>query len=260
MTPRVVVTLSAEALERERPNLARGSVLAAGVTGVAVGACLEAELVFPSGERLAAPARAVLVLPEGTVLAFDGLERGALERHLAAPGGAVAPTAAPTVASEAAPAPTPPPARAHGGAGAEDEEAGEHAPAHVQERLRGLSVVEQLRVARDGTTTERIALERLYGKVVWEAILHNMRVTVPEVARLARMGTMPRPLLELIVGNAAWLQVPQIRRALLSNPRLSPDMVQKVLALLPRDELRLVPQITAYPPAVRMAAKALAKR
>jgi hypothetical protein len=37
-------------------------------------------------------------------------------------------------------------------------------------------------------------------------------------------------------------------------------MVQKVLAALPREELRLVPQITAYPPAVRMAAKALVRR
>jgi hypothetical protein len=37
-------------------------------------------------------------------------------------------------------------------------------------------------------------------------------------------------------------------------------MVQKVLQLLPRDELKVVPQITAYPPAVRMAAKGMVKR
>lgn len=246
MPPRVVVTLSAAELERERANLGRGSVVAARVTGLAPGACLDVELVFPSGERLTVPARAVHVSDAGTAFAFDGVDRGALARHLAAP------PAETTAAAATGPGED---------AGIEDD-AGEpeHPPAHVQERLRGLSVVEQLRVARDGTTTERIALERLYGKVVWEAILRNARVTVPEVARLARMGTMPRPLLELVVGNPAWLQVPQIRRALLSNPRLSPDMVQKVLAVLPREELRLVPQITAYPPAVRMAAKALAKR
>jgi hypothetical protein len=239
--PHVVVTLSATDLERERPNLARGSVLAEGVTGLARGADLDVELAFPSGERLVIPGRAVLTSATSTIFAFDGADLTELARVLGeAPAG---PAAAPALDQE--PEPDPP----------------EHAaPAHVQERLRGLSVVEQLRVARDGTTTERIALERLYGKVVWEAILRNTRVTVPEVARLARMGTMPRPLLELVVGNPAWLQVPQIRRALLANPRLSPDMVQKVLAALPRDELQLVPQITAYPPAVRMAAKALARR
>jgi hypothetical protein len=244
MPPRVVVTLTAADLERERPNLERGSVVAAGVAGLPLGACLDVELVFASGERLTVPARAVHASDAGTVFAFDGVDRGALARHLAAPAAA---TASEPDAASAAPA-------------ADDAEEPEHAPAHVQERLRGLSVVEQLRVARGGSATERIALERLYGKVVWEAILRNTQVSVPEVSRLARMGTMPRPLLELVVGNPAWLQVPQIRRALLTNPRLSPDMVQRVLAVLPREELKLVPQITAYPPAVRMAAKALARR
>jgi hypothetical protein len=240
----VVVTLAAADLERERANLERGSVVAAGVTGLAPGACLDVELVFPSGERLTVPARAVHASEAGTVLAFDGVDRGALARHLAA---------APAV-----------PAAEPGGAPATAADDGaeepEHAPAHVQERLRGLSVVEQLRVARDGTTTERIALERLYGKVVWEAILRNTRVTVPEVSRLARMGTLPRPLLELILGNPAWLQVPQVRRALLSNPRLSQGMVHKVLLLLSREELKLVPQITAYPGSVRMAARGMLGR
>jgi hypothetical protein len=37
-------------------------------------------------------------------------------------------------------------------------------------------------------------------------------------------------------------------------------MVQKVLGLLPRDELKLVPQAAVYPPAVRAAAKAMVKR
>jgi len=241
MHPRLVVTLTAADLERERSNLERGSVVVAGVTGLERGACLEVELGFPSGERLILPARAVLASQASTVFAFDGFDREALARHLAAP-----PAPAPALADpELADAAEPP----------QDDH-----PATVQERLRGLSVVEQLRVARDGSITERVALERLYGKVVWEALLRNTRVTVPEVTRLAKMGTMPRPLLELIVSNPAWLQVPQIRRALLTNPRLSPDMVHRVLSALARDELQLVPQVTAYPPAVRMAAKALTRR
>jgi hypothetical protein len=236
MGTRVVVNLSAADLERERPNLERGSVVAAGAAGLAVGAFCDVELVFPSGETATLPARAVLATDAGTVLAFDGFDRAALQRLLAAP--------------------EPGPAVDGGESEAEPEEV---PSATVQERLRGLPVVEQLRVAREGSVTERIALERLYGKTVWEALLRNTRITAPEVARLAKMGTMPRPLLELIVANPAWLQVPQIRRALLSNGRLSQDMVQRVLALLPRNELKLVPQNTAYPPAVRMAAKAMVK-
>jgi hypothetical protein len=245
MRTRVVVTLAAADLERERPNLERGSVVAAGVTELPLGAFCDVELVFPSGERATFPARAVLATGASTVFAFDGFDRASIQPLLAA-----APAGGPVGGSEAEEADE----------ADEADEAEEPPSATVQERLRGLSVVEQLRVARDGSLTERVALERIYGKTVWEALLRNTRVSVPEVARLAKMGTMPRPLLELIVANPAWLKVPQIRRALLSNPRLSLDMVQRVLVLLPRDELKLVPQAAAYPPAVRAAAKAMVKR
>ncbi len=250
MPTRIVVTLTAADLERERPNLERGSVVGAAMAGLQRGAFCDLELVFPSGQRMTVPARAVLTSDTSTVFAFDAFDRTALGRHLADPTPAPAPPPGPS-----APTPEPPAAPI-----AEEDADDEPGPASVQERLRGLPVTEQLRVAREGTITERIVLERLYGKVVWETLLRNTHVSVPEVARLAKMGTMPRPLLELIVGNPAWLKVPQVRRALLSNPRLSPDMIHKVLALLPRDELKLVPQITAYPASVRMAAKDLAKR
>lgn len=247
MPARVAVTLTLEALERERPNLERGSVVADGVTGLPVGAFCDVELCFPSGGRMTFAARAVLATGAGTVFAFDGFDRKALAEQLAAPADAQA---------AGAPEHAPPPESGEPVAGEADAGSNET----VQDRLRGLSVVEQLRVARGGSLQERVALERLYGKTVWEALLRNNQITVPEVARLAKLGTMPRPLIEIIMGNGAWLQVPQIRRALLSNPRLTPEMVQKILSLLPREELRLVPQAAAYPPSVRMAAKAMVKR
>ena len=241
----VVVSLTAADLERERPNLEHGSVVAAGLKGLPVGAFCDVELVFPSGERATFPARAVLATDAGTVFAFDRFDRELLARQPSGSARAAAPDPSTPGPSDPEPA-------------AEDQEEGPSAS--VQERLRGISVVEQLRVAREGSLAERVALERLYGKTVWEALLRSTRITVPEVARMARLGTMPRPLLELIVANPAWLQVPQIRRSLLSTPRLSAEMVQRVLSLLPREELKLVPQTAAYPPAVRAAAKALAKR
>ena len=128
-------------------------------------------------------------------------------------------------------------------------------PTSVHERLRGLTLVQQVKLAQHGEAHERIVLERLYGKTVWEALLRNPRVTGPEVARIARMGSLPRPLVELIVGNGAWLQVPEVRRALLSNPRLGVDQVLRVLRLLPKHELKLAAIQTAYPHAVRDAAR-----
>lgn len=258
MTIRVHVQLTAADLARERPNLERGSVVAPGAAGLALGACCQVEVAFPSGERYACAGRAVLATPAGMVLAFEGHDRSALARLLASE-----PVTGPAAAISAPATASPPAEPAPGDAAAQDDPEGgpeHHAPAHVHERLRGLPVVEQLRVAREGNLSERVVLERLYGKTVWEALLRNPHLTVPEVCRLARLGTMPRPLLDLLMGNPAWLQVPQVRRALLANPRLSADMIHKVLQLLPREELKVVPQTTAYPAAVRMAAKAMTHR
>lgn len=130
---------------------------------------------------------------------------------------------------------------------------------NIHERIRGLSIVEQLKSAHSSDPQERMALERLYGKNVWEALLRNPRLTAPEVARLARMGTMPRTLLELILANGSWLQVAEVRRALLGNPRLGTDQILRVLRLMPKHELKLAATMTAYPNAVRDAAKRLLK-
>jgi hypothetical protein len=132
-------------------------------------------------------------------------------------------------------------------------------PANLHERLRHLTLAQQLKKAHTGELHERIVLERMYGKSVWDALLRNPRVTAPEVARIARMAQLPRPLIELIVGNGAWLQVPEVRRALLANPRLATDQILRVLRLVPKHELKLAAMQTAYSHAVRDAAKRLLK-
>jgi hypothetical protein len=125
--------------------------------------------------------------------------------------------------------------------------------------LRGLTLVQQIKAAQHGEVSERIVLERMYGKTVWEPLLRNPRVTAPEVARIARMGALPRPMLEVICTNGAWLQIPEIRRALLTNPRLSSDQAVRVLRLLPKHELKLAATQTSYPIAVRDVAKRLVR-
>ena len=130
-------------------------------------------------------------------------------------------------------------------------------PRNVHERLGGLPLAAQLKLAAGGELHERIVLERLYGKNVWETLLRNPRLTPPEVSRIARYGALPRVLLEIILANNAWLAAPEVRRALLSNPRVPADQVMKILRLVPRHELRLAAIQTAYPQAVRSAAKLL---
>jgi hypothetical protein len=152
--------------------------------------------------------------------------------------------------------PSPEPTRE--GGEAFDEEGSDASPGTIQrlhDRIRSLSVPEQLRLAASGTLGERTALERMHGPAVWESLLRNARMTVPEVARIARKGSLPRPLIDLIAANAPWVAAGEVQRALLSNPRSSPAVVMKVLGAMSRHDLMMVPQQTAYPEPVRAAAK-----
>ncbi len=139
----------------------------------------------------------------------------------------------------------------------DDEESAAHKSLH--ERLRGMPLAQQIKRAKAGGVTERTLLERLYGKNVWEALLRNPALTAPEVARIARMGAIPRPLLEIILGNGGWLQVPEVRRALLSNPRLGTDQIIKLLRMMSKQELKIAVMQTAYSMAVRSQAKTMLK-
>jgi hypothetical protein len=127
--------------------------------------------------------------------------------------------------------------------------------ATVNDRIRGLSSVEQQRLAVNGTLHERVALERTFGPNVWEALLSNPRLTIPEVATIARKGTVPRPLIEILASRPAWVAAPEVQRALLSNLRATPAVISRVLQTMARTDLALVAKQTAYPHSVRALAK-----
>jgi hypothetical protein len=141
----------------------------------------------------------------------------------------------------------------------DDDDHAARAP-QLHERMRSLTSAEQQRLAATGSLQERTMLERLYGPNVWEALLTSGRLSPPEVARIAKKGTVPRTLLELIGANGSWLSSPLVQRALLSNPRCPTQVVTRALQALPRRDLQLVPQQTAYPPQVRQAAKTMLGR
>ena len=132
-------------------------------------------------------------------------------------------------------------------------------PRNAQQRLRGLTPAQQRKVAATGEQSDRVVLERMYGKHVWEALLRNPKLTKPEVARMARMGSLPKPLLELIANHRMWLQSAQVRRALLSNHRLGVEQVLIVLRATPKHELKLMPKQLSYPMRVRDQAAKLLK-
>lgn len=148
------------------------------------------------------------------------------------------------------------------GGGPEGEGSEEERQRHrnVHERVRALSARERDDLARRGGMVERVALERAYGSAVWEPLLANPQVSGIEIARIARNGALPRPLVALIVSNAAWLTQGEVQRALLSNPRCGGRELERVLAVMkPADVSRIARGQSPYRPEVRQAAQRLAK-
>ena len=133
----------------------------------------------------------------------------------------------------------------------------EHTDPGHQDHLHNIAYSEQLKLARDGNQSERTVVERLYGKAVWEALLANPHITIIEVAHIAGKGALPQHLLELIAGNAVWAANAQVRRGLLTNPRLGRPQVERILRAMPTHELKLVPKQSIYGPQVRDAARKL---
>lgn len=130
-------------------------------------------------------------------------------------------------------------------------------PQNVHERIRSLSAREREAMARRGSLPERVALERAYAGAVWEGLLQNPQLTPPEVARIAKNGTLPRPLVGIVVSNSGWLATPEVQRALLSNPRCAGPQLERVLRAMPRGELSRLVQHCPYRAEVRTLARKL---
>lgn len=220
----LLVTFDDEAhLEKEHAqNLSDGRTFVDGRFEVRVGERCEAVLVHPeSGEALQLEAEVIGVEEEGVELRF---------------------AATPYVRNKL------------------EKFAGASKQVPLHQRIRSLSASDRRKVALQGELNERVALERAFGNQVWDALLMNPKLTVGEVIRLARNLTMPLPLLEVMVNNNSWIRVPQVRRALLSNNRLQKPHILRILQFTPPAELKLAPTQTAYPAAVRSAAKQILAR
>ena len=227
-------------------NMSHGFVFVPGVAVTADLARCHVVLVYPGTEdTMTLPGRAVWVSSDGTLVQIAGFDKDLARRLKAFAKGDAA--VAPEVSTDGS----------EGDAKDKGDEDRKALAANVHERLRGLSNAQQRKVARTGHLAERVALERIYGKAVWEALLSNNQLTAPEVARIAKMGNLPRPLIEQICSNARWVRSSVVRRALLSNPRLRGRSIMMVLNSLPQAELKVVPLQSAYTLRVRQEAKSL---
>lgn len=122
-------------------------------------------------------------------------------------------------------------------------------------KIQKLSVVQKIKLAEEGDLTQRTLLYRMYGKLVFDGLLRNPRLTEMEVARLAKLGTLSQQQVQTIARKVEWLRNERIRNALLSNPRVPPPIIQKIVSMLAKHELRPLLQRRDLPPPVQQAIK-----
>ena len=68
---------------------------------------------------------------------------------------------------------------------------------NLMQRVRMMPLSEAMRLARSSDQQERVILERLHGKLAWEALLRNPGLSSPEVARIASAK-----VIKLVIGLA----------------------------------------------------------
>ena len=120
-------------------------------------------------------------------------------------------------------------------------------------RIQKLTLPQKIRLAEEGELVQRTLLYRMYGKLVFEAMLRNPRITEMEVSKLAKLGTLPVPVVQLIARKPEWIRAERVRTALLTNPRTPQAVVQKIISMLTKQDLKPLLLRRDLPPAVQAA-------
>jgi hypothetical protein len=152
----------------------------------------------------------VALLPDGIALALDGDPEEQLARLLA--------RAAPRQA----------------------EAESETETKNMWDRIRGLSQMEKLLLAVKAERSERALLLQDNDPRVLLSLLRNPRLTVDEVARLAKSSFLNFQVADVIVKTTQWMSSLDVRLALIRNPKTPPAFALQILPTLPESEVRSI--------------------
>lgn len=204
-----------ELREEHRVNLMHGALRLPTAETVALNTTLLITLRGPWGGEAFARATAVALLPDGIALALDGDPEEQLAQLLAAAG--------------------PGPADA----GDADEDTAEKRQ-NTWDRIRGLSQMEKLLLAIKAERSERALLLADNDPRVLLSLLRNPRLTVDEVARLAKSSFLNFQIADVIAKTTQWMSSLDVRLALIRNPKTPPAMALQILPTLPDSEIRAI--------------------
>ncbi|HXH94423.1 MAG TPA: hypothetical protein VNN25_22795 [Thermoanaerobaculia bacterium] len=207
-----------ELREEHRTNLSMGGLRLVTAETVALNATLLVTLRGPWAGESFARATVVALLPDGIALSIDGNSDELLSRLMAKPLGDPEPP------TEEAP---------------EQEETTEKRE-NVWDRIRGLSQMEKLLLAVKADRSERALLLQDNDPRVLLSLLRNPRLTVDEVARLAKSTFLNYQIADVIMKTTQWMSVLDVRLGLMHNAKTPPAFALRILPTLPESEIRSI--------------------
>ena len=205
-----------ELREEYRVNLAHGALRLPTTETVALNTTLLVTMRGPWGGEAFARATAVALLPDAIALALDGEPEEQLARLLAR-----------TLPVQAAAEP-------------ESDDDSPEKRQNTWDRIRGLSQMEKLLLAIKAERSERALLLQDNDPRVLLSLLRNPRLTVDEVARLAKSSFLNFQIADVIVKTTQWMSSIDVRLGLIRNPKTPPAMALQILPTLPESEVRSI--------------------
>jgi hypothetical protein len=191
----------AEVREEHRVNLSQGALRLPTAESAPLHTTLGITLRGPGGGEAQVRGTVVAMLPDGLAVAITGNADEILERLLAQP------------------------------------ETGEK-NLNTWERIRALSQMEKILLAIKAERSDRAILLQDNDPRVLLSLLRNPRLTVDEVARLAKSSFLTFQIADVIMKAAQWSSNPDVRLGLVQNPKTPVAFALRILPLLPEAEVR----------------------
>lgn len=108
------------------------------------------------------------------------------------------------------------------------------------DRMRSLSQTEKILLAVKADRSERAFLLQDNDPRVLLSVLRNPRITIEEVARVAKSVYLNHQLADVIVKTSQWMASPEVRLALVHNAKTPLTFALRILPTLPEAEVRAI--------------------
>jgi hypothetical protein len=125
----------------------------------------------------------------------------------------------------------------------------------VWDRVRSLSQTEKILLAAKAEQSERAVLVQDNDPRVLHALLMNNRVTMDEVARIAKSPFQTYQIAELIMKTSQWMANLDVRLALIRNPKTPAQFALRILTTLPDSEVKTIARGESSSTALKQAAQ-----